>query len=27
LGDVNTLVKQYNDLKSKKNQDVYDYIS
>ena len=27
LGDVNTLVKQYNDLKGKKNQDVYDYIS
>lgn len=26
-GDVNTLVKQYNNLKDKTNQDVYDYIS
>ena len=27
LGDVNRLVKQYNDLKDKTNEDVYDYIS
>jgi hypothetical protein len=26
-GDVNRLVKQYNDLLSNKNEDVYDYIS
>jgi hypothetical protein len=26
-GDVNRLVKQYNDLKGKTNEDVYDYIS
>jgi len=26
-GDVNRLVKQYNDLKDKTNEDVYDYIS
>jgi len=26
-GDVNRLVKQYNDLMDKKNEDVYDYIS
>jgi hypothetical protein len=26
-GDVNRLVKQYNDLLSNKNKEVYDYIS
>jgi hypothetical protein len=26
-GDVNRLVKQYNDLMDKTNEDVYDYIS